>query len=85
MIEIKISEVLYPEDPCMCAKYRAQVEMFIDGFKELCEKTGMHNITTYKLFNNSNNKVKIPTELKFDDGSSVGILRIFEEIGFNAK
>ena len=81
MIEIKISEVLYPEDPNMCAKQRSQLEMFLEGFKELCNKTGMHNITTYEMYN----KVKLPTELKFNDGTSIGILRLFEEIGFNIK
>ena len=80
MIEIKISEVLYPEDPNMCTKQRSQMEIFLDGFNELCNKTGMHNITTYKIF-----KTKIPTELKFNDGSSIGITRLFEEIGFNIK
>jgi hypothetical protein len=40
----------------------------------------MHNITAYKLIHNGG--AKIPTVLKFDDGTSIGISRLFNECGF---
>ena len=78
MIEIKVSEFLYPEDPNMNAIQRSQMEMFLDGFKNLCEKTKMNNIHIWTFFNG----VEIPTELNFNDGSSIGISRLFSELGF---
>ena len=77
MIEIRISETLTPEDPRAAAIRRSDLDKFLDGFKKLCNSTNMHNIEIGGI-----NTLKIPTKLKFDDGSSIGIMRLFEEIGF---
>ena len=64
----------------MACQQRPRVDVFIEGFDQLCEACGMHNITTYKLIHNGG--VTIPTELKFDDGTSIGVSRLFDECGF---
>ena len=80
MIEIKLQTNIIPNDPCMACMPRSNAEVFIEGFNKLCEACGMNNITTYKLIYNGG--VKIPTVLKFDDGTSIGISRLFNECGF---
>ena len=77
MIEIRISESIIPEDPNQPCIRLSECEKFLDGFRQLCQKTNMHNIDIYRL-----NTIQIPTTLRFDDGTSVGIRRLFEEIGF---
>lgn len=79
MIEIKLQTNIIPNDPCMACPPRPKVDVFIEGFNQLCEACGMNNITT-KMLNDIG--VKIPTVLKFDDGTSVGISRLFDECGF---
>lgn len=80
MIEIKLQTNIIPIDPYLSCPPRPNVEVFIEGFNKLCEACGMHNITTYKLIHNGGGK--IPTELKFDDGTSIGISKLFDECGF---
>ena len=79
MIEIKLQTNIIPNDPYLSCPPRPNVEVFIEGFNKLCEACGMNNITTYKLHNGG---AKIPTELKFDDGTSIGISKLFDECGF---
>lgn len=81
MIKIEIYESKYPGNPQACQIPKSQVELFLDGFKELCNKTGMHKVDTY-AFGTSG---QIPTSLNFDDGTHIGMRRLFEEIGFNYK
>lgn len=81
MIEIKLQTNVIPNDPCMACKPRPNVETFIDGFNQLCKACNMNKIITYKLIHDGG--VKIPAELKFDDGTSVGISKLFDECGFN--
>lgn len=76
MIEIKIPELYYSEDANQPAIKRPQVDMFIDGFNELCKKTGMTQVG-YTIFGSV-----IPTYLKFEDGCTIGIRALFERIGF---
>lgn len=78
MIKIEIAETKYPGNPYACQILRPQVEMFLEGFKELCNKTGMHKIDIGGIKATG----PIPTQLKFDDGTAVGVLRMFKEIGF---
>jgi hypothetical protein len=78
MIEIEISETKYPGNPYACQIPRPKVEIFLEGFKELCNKTGMNKVSIGGLKGTG----PIPTSLNFDDGTSVGILRMFKEIGF---
>lgn len=80
MIEIKLQTNIIPNDPCMACMPRSNAEIFIDGFNQLCEACGMNNITIHKLMHND--EIKIPTLLKFDDGTSIGISRLFDECGF---
>ena len=79
MIEIKLQTNIIPSDPYLSCPPRPNVEVFIEGFNKLCEACGMNNITTYKLIHNGG---KIPTMLKFDDGTSIGISKLFDECGF---
>lgn len=58
-----------------CVKKISDVEMFIDGFRQLCEKTKMKSVT--------HTRIGIVTNLNFEDGTSVGIKRLFNEIGFD--
>lgn len=78
MIEIKIPEIYYTEDPNQAGIKRSSYEIFIDGFKKLCLATGMTKISTDSILN-----LRIISQLKFDDGSMIGIKRLFNEIGFN--
>lgn len=78
MIKIEIAETKNPGNPYACQIRRSQVEMFLEGFKELCNKTGMHKIDIGGIKATG----PIPTQLKFDDGTAVGVLRMFKEIGF---
>ena len=80
MIEIKLQTNITPNDPYLSCPPRPNVEVFIEGFNKLCEACGMHNITTHKLIHNGGGK--IPTVLKFDDGTSIGISKLFDECGF---
>ena len=77
MIEIKIAEAYYSEDPNQAAILRSDCEKFVEGFKKLCNSTNMHNISLGTLCG-----CTFPAGLKFDDGSHIGISRLFEEIGF---
>ena len=79
MIKIEITETMYPGNPFVCQIPRSQVNMFLEGFKELCNKTGMHKVD----MNGVKATGPIPTRLNFDDGSSIGIRRMFREIGFD--
>ena len=79
MITIEIAETRYPGNPLACQIPRSQVDMFLEGFKELCNKTGMHKIDIGGIKATG----PIPTCLNFDDGTSVGIMRMFKEIGFD--
>lgn len=81
MITIEIDDYKHPDNPWDCSRHKSQAEIFIEGFNKLCEACDMNNITTYKLIHNGG--VKIPVVLKFDDGTSIGISRLFNEIGFN--
>lgn len=79
MITVIIDDYKHPADPYMCSIKRPNVDVFLEGFKQLCNKTGMHKVDINGL------KVTgpIPTVLNFDDGTSVGVLRMFQEIGFD--
>lgn len=79
MITIEITETRYPGNPLACQIPRSQVDMFLEGFKELCNKTGMHKIDIGGIKATG----PFPTCLNFDDGTSVGIMRMFKEIGFD--
>ena len=79
MIEIKLQTNITPNDPYLSCPPRPNVEVFIEGFNKLCEACGMNNITTYKLIHNGG---KFPTVLKFDDGTSIDISKLFDECGF---
>ena len=79
MIKIEIAETIYPGNPFACQIPRSQVNMFLDGFKELCNKTGMNKVDIGGIKATG----PIPTRLNFDDGTSVGIMRMFKEIGFD--
>ena len=78
MIEIKIPEVYYTEDPNQASIKRSSHEIFIEGFKKLCEATGMNKISTDSIL-----KLTIVSQLKFNDGSLIGTKRLFQEVGFN--
>ena len=80
MIEIRISESIYPEDPNLNAQRLSDCEKFIDGFHQLCQNCNMHNIDVSTLLS-----LQIITKLNFDDGTSIGIQKLFEEIGFKIK
>ena len=77
MIEIKIAESYYSEDPNQAAILRSDCEKFIEGFKKLCNSTNMHNISLGTLCG-----CTFPAALKFDDGTRIGINKLFKEIGF---
>jgi len=59
-------------------KRRSDLDKFIAGFRELCKQTGMHNIVWggFKI-------APVIVTLKFDDGESIGVNRLFKEIGFD--
>lgn len=78
MITIKIDDYKHPSNPWQCSTERPKVDVFIEGFKELCNKTGMHKIDISGIKATG----PIPTKLNFDDGTYVGVLRMFQEIGF---
>jgi len=78
MIEIKIPEVYYSEDPNQAAIQRSNLEIFIDGFKKLCAVTGMNEVNMDKILDTT-----IISQLKFNDGSLIGTKRLFQAIGFN--
>ena len=46
MIDIRIPEVYYSEDPKKSSILRSKTEIFIEGFKKLCESTGMNSVIT---------------------------------------
>ena len=76
MIDIKISENYTNEDGSII-EY-SDVDKFINGFKQLCNKTNMHNVDVGGF-----KSCPVITTLKFDDGSYIGISKLFEIIGFN--
>jgi len=78
MIEIKIPEVYFSEDPNQAVIQRSNLEIFIDGFKKLCDVTGMNEVNIDKILD-----APIISQLKFNDGSLIGIKRLFKAIGFN--
>lgn len=57
---------------------RSNLEMFIDGFRQLCKQTGMKRIE-YGGFK----AAPVVVSLLFDNGESIGINRLFWEVGFN--
>ena len=59
----------------------SDMEKFLYGFKELCKQCNMHTIA-YSTFYN---KLPFIKTLEFGDGSSIGIVRLFNECGFNIK
>lgn len=75
MVTINIAESKYADNPYDCAKKISDVEMFLDGFKQLCEKAKMKSVT--------HTRIGLVTNLNFEDGTSVGIKRLFNEIGFD--
>ena len=79
MIEIKLQTNIIPNDPRKACTSRPNVKVFVEGFNQLCEACGMTNITTSKFIHDG----KVPIELKFNDGTSIGISRLFNECGFN--
>ena len=79
MITIEIDDYKHPGNPWDCSKPKSQVNVFLEGFKELCNKTGMHKVDIGGIKATG----PIPTCLNFDDGTSVGIMRMFKEIGFD--
>ncbi len=78
MIEIKIPEVIYTDNPNDCGKLITDLDKFIIGFKELCKKTNMNEVSTYKFGKITN----LPVSLNFNDGTYIGIWKLFDEIGF---
>ena len=75
MINIKIPEVYTVEGGR--TEEISDLNKFIDGFTQLCNKCGMHEIDVGGL-----GTAKFPTVLNFDDGTSIGITKLFEKIGF---
>ncbi len=86
MVTINIAETKYTDNPndtsCLnryfnndCAKKISDARMFIDGFRQLCEKTKMKSVT--------HTRIGLVTNLNFEDGSCIGIKRLFNEIGFD--
>ena len=49
MIEIRIPEVHYSEDQNQDPIKRSKMEIFTEGFKKLCDATGMYKIKKLKL------------------------------------
>jgi len=80
MIEIRIPEVYYPEDQNQVATPRSNLDIFIDGFKKLCEVSGMTKINLDKILDTT-----VVTQLKFNDGSLIGTKKLFQTIGFNIQ
>ena len=76
MIDIKISENYTEEDGSVIE--RSDIDKFINGFKQLCNKTNMHNVDVGGF-----KSCPVITTLKFDDGSHIGIVKLFEMIGFD--
>ena len=75
MIEIKIPETFTAEDG-HCQIHLSEVDKFIFGLKELCNKCNMNNITTRGFAN-------IIVKLNFDDGSSIDPNKLFKACGFD--
>ena len=73
MLTINIAETSYTDNPNDIGKKIVDVDKFIDGFKQLCKKTNLSEIDYIKL--------GFVTCLKFKDGTSIGIKRLFREIG----
>lgn len=78
MIDIKIPEVYYSEDPKQPPIKRSEHEVFVEGFKKLCAATQMNKLNYNTLFD-----LPIISQLIFEDGSMIGIRKLFEEVGFN--
>lgn len=78
MIDIKISENYTEEDGTV--KKISDVKKFINGFKQLCNETNMHTVDVGGF-----KSCPVITTLKFDDGSSIGISKLFDMIGFNMQ
>ena len=79
MIEIKIHECKFTDNPLAAQKRLSQVEMFLEGFKELCNKTGMHKVDMGGIKATG----PFPIRLNFDDGTYIGTIKMFQEIGFD--
>lgn len=75
MITIKIAETYTVEGGS--TEEISDCKKFMDGFKQLCDKCNMHQINVGCI-----GSAKFPTVLNFDDGTSVGITKLFERIGF---
>lgn len=80
MITTETPEVTYTDNPHDGGTMPPDLDKFLIGFKKLCNITNMNNVTVNNIKN-----CLIITRLNFDEGSSVGIMRLFEEIGFKTK
>lgn len=80
MLEIKIKTHEIPEDTLLPCKPISKHDVFIDGLKQLCLATGMTEILKSKL-----GTVEIPVALKFEEGSSIGLTALFNELGFHLE
>lgn len=77
MIQINIPESYTPDNPLCNQVVLSDCEKFIEGFKQLCKKTNMNIVDVEGIVS-----CPIITKLHFEDGTYIGIRRLFEEIGF---
>lgn len=77
MITIEIDDYKHPSDPWACSTERPMVDVFVEGFKQLCDKTGMNKVDIGTIKN-----VTFPSKLNFEDGTCIGSYRLFSEVGF---
>lgn len=80
MLEIKIKTHENPGDPLLPCYPISKHDIFIDGLKQLCSATGMTEILKYKL-----GDIEVPVALKFEEGSSIGLTALFNELGFHLE
>ncbi len=80
MITLEIPEVTYTDSPNDPPKRMTDLDKFLIGFRKLCEVTSMSHadVGGFKA-------CPIVTVLRFGDGTSIGIRRLFEEVGFTFK
>lgn len=79
MITINIGDTISTDNPNDVLRKRSSVDIFVEGFAKLCSATGMtqimHKQPPFMSFN-------MITQLLFENGESIGINRLFKEIGF---
>lgn len=80
MIEIKINTHENPNDTLAPCRRRSQSEIFIEGFKKLCEATNIKDLTKLSM-----STYDIPLRLNFNDGTAIGMAVLFNEAGFHLK